>query len=238
MDHGRTGRGWAGRWALACICAFGAPGRRTVRRNCASRSFPPTTWWWIPTGVALELRLAVGVSRRDLPNDGTNPLTDVWAYIGDNAAGTPGTSILTEGIWYDPGNVGAGVDNDVDLIPDRNAWLQPVGAADLFDPSCFRLVHTCAPGVGEFAEAELPEFGYAPPDAGAEDGFVLRWKRRVHRDDVEHRLSLPHDLAAWPEEATQLEELGAEPDSGGVMETVHTRVKPGAAERTFYAKQS
>ena len=60
------------------------------------------------------------------------------------ADGSPGTFITTEGIWYDLGNVGAGFDNDGDLIPDRNAWLQPVGDPTLFDPSCFRLVQTYA----------------------------------------------------------------------------------------------
>jgi uncharacterized repeat protein (TIGR01451 family) len=58
--------------------------------------------------------------------------------------GSPGTVIATEGVWYDLGNVGAGFDNNGDLIPDRNAWLQPVGDAALFDSSCFRLVHTYA----------------------------------------------------------------------------------------------
>ena len=57
---------------------------------------------------------------------------------------TPGGMLRTEGIWYDLGNVGAGFDNDGDLIPDRNAWLQPVGDPGVFDPSCFRLVHTYA----------------------------------------------------------------------------------------------
>ena len=68
--------------------------------------------------------------------------TPSWTNTAED--GTPGTLISTEGIWYDLGNVGAGFDNNGDLIPDRNAWLQPVGDADLFDPSCFRLVHTYA----------------------------------------------------------------------------------------------
>ena len=49
---------------------------------------------------------------------------------------------LSEGIWYDLGNVGAGFDNDGDLIPDRNAWLQPVGDPNLYDASSTRLVKT------------------------------------------------------------------------------------------------
>ncbi len=65
-----------------------------------------------------------------------------WTNAYDD--GTPGTFITTEGIWYDLGNVGAGFDNDGDLIPDRNAWLQPVGDPTLFDASCFRLVRTYA----------------------------------------------------------------------------------------------
>lgn len=65
-----------------------------------------------------------------------------WTNAFDD--GSPGTFITTEGIWYDLGNVGAGFDNDGDLIPDRNAWLQPVGDPTLFDSSCFRLVQTYA----------------------------------------------------------------------------------------------
>jgi len=58
------------------------------------------------------------------------------------ADGSPGTSIVTEGIWYDLGNVAQGFDNDGDLVPDANAWLQPVGDPGLLDPSQFRLVNT------------------------------------------------------------------------------------------------
>ena len=44
------------------------------------------------------------------------------------------------GIWFDLGNVNQGFDNNGDFIPDYNAWIQPVGNPDLFDPNCFRLV--------------------------------------------------------------------------------------------------
>ncbi len=56
--------------------------------------------------------------------------------------GLPGTYFRTQGIWYDLGVVGAGFDNDGDLVPDRNAWVQPVGDANTFDAGCFRLVRT------------------------------------------------------------------------------------------------
>lgn len=58
--------------------------------------------------------------------------------------GTPGTAIQTEGIWYDLGNVGAGFDNNGDLVPDRNAWMQPVGDPSQFNPSYYRLTRTYA----------------------------------------------------------------------------------------------
>jgi len=49
-------------------------------------------------------------------------------------------AVVMEGIWYDLGNVGAGFDNNGDGIPDRNAWLQPVGNPALFSPLAARLV--------------------------------------------------------------------------------------------------
>jgi uncharacterized repeat protein (TIGR01451 family) len=63
-----------------------------------------------------------------------------WTNFASN--GSPGTPIVTEGVWYDLGNVGQGFDNDGDLVPDRNLWMQPVGDPSIFDPSCFRLVRT------------------------------------------------------------------------------------------------
>ena len=65
-----------------------------------------------------------------------------WADFPED--GSPGTSIVTEGVWYDLGNVNKGFDNDGDLVPDQNAWLQPVGDPSLFDPAAFRLVKTYA----------------------------------------------------------------------------------------------
>ncbi len=63
-------------------------------------------------------------------------------WTNTSAVAEPGAVLRTEGIWYDLGNVGDGFDNDGDLVPDRNAWLQPVGDPDIFDPSCFRMVRT------------------------------------------------------------------------------------------------
>lgn len=52
----------------------------------------------------------------------------------------PGDTFTMAGIWYDFGVVGQGFDNDGDLVPDYNAWMQPVGDPTYFDPGCFRPV--------------------------------------------------------------------------------------------------
>ncbi len=68
----------------------------------------------------------------------------VPAWTNISMDGTVGSRIVSQGVWYDLGIVGAGFDNDGDLVPDRNAWLQPVGDPSLFDASGFRLIHTYA----------------------------------------------------------------------------------------------
>lgn len=60
-------------------------------------------------------------------------------------SGQPGASIFCEGIWYDLGTVVHGFDNnDIDSVPDQNAWLQPVGDPSRLDPASFRLKSTHA----------------------------------------------------------------------------------------------
>ena len=85
-----------------------------------------------------------------VPDDYLTAIQSVlgWGTIGPD--GQPLTAsnpiypgqrvITTQGIWYDLGNVGAGFDNDGDLVPDSNAWLQPVGDYTKFDSDCFRMV--------------------------------------------------------------------------------------------------
>lgn len=58
--------------------------------------------------------------------------------------GTVGTRIVLEGFWYDLGVINQGFDNNGDLVPDYNAWMQPVGDPAGYDASCFRLVKTRA----------------------------------------------------------------------------------------------
>ena len=53
----------------------------------------------------------------------------------------PGEIITSNGILYEFGNINQGFDNDGDLVPDYNAWAQPVGDV-AYDPSCFRLIRT------------------------------------------------------------------------------------------------
>ncbi len=67
---------------------------------------------------------------------------DTWTPNGSGTTAYPGETVVSQGIWYDLGNVGAGFDNNGDLVPDRNAWLQPIGDAGSYDPGCFRLIRT------------------------------------------------------------------------------------------------
>ncbi len=53
----------------------------------------------------------------------------------------PGETITSNGILYEFGNINQGFDNDGDLVPDYNAWAQPIGDTG-YDPSCFRLIRT------------------------------------------------------------------------------------------------
>ncbi len=66
---------------------------------------------------------------------------DTWVEGGGTTA-FPGQTAVSQGIWYDFGVIGAGFDNNYDLVPDRNAWVQPIGDASSYDPGCFRLVRT------------------------------------------------------------------------------------------------
>ena len=62
--------------------------------------------------------------------------------LSDSNPVYPGQRLITtQGIWYDLGNVGQGFDNDGDLVPDQNAWLQPVGDPGAWDSDCFRMVN-------------------------------------------------------------------------------------------------
>ena len=96
-----------------------------------------------------------------------------WGNNPEN--GSPGSLIVTKGIWYDLGNVGEGFDNDGDLVYDRNAWMQPVGDASAFDPSAYRLVKTTAfvvvklkgGGVTILAADDQLYFEHIPENTGA-----------------------------------------------------------------------
>lgn len=74
-----------------------------------------------------------------VPDPYLNAIQETLGWRPTTSPRVPG-AIKTEGIWYDLGNVGAGFDNNGDLIPDRNAWMQPVGDPALFDASALRLV--------------------------------------------------------------------------------------------------
>ncbi|MDP1546138.1 MAG: SdrD B-like domain-containing protein, partial [Anaerolineales bacterium] len=105
---------------------------------------------WRPVTMRNEIS---AMANKIWPN-GDNKVPDVyknaidellgWDTItpgGGNAA-YPGETITSQGIWYDFGNVGFGFDNNGDGVPDRNAWVQPIGDHTLYDAGCFRLVRS------------------------------------------------------------------------------------------------
>ncbi|MFK7923858.1 MAG: SdrD B-like domain-containing protein [Bacteroidia bacterium] len=80
-----------------------------------------------------------------VPTEYINIVEDSLGWTTDYSAGDSTVcpavdNLLLKGIWYDLGEVDQGYDNDGDLIPDFNAWLQPIGDPDQFDPNCYRLV--------------------------------------------------------------------------------------------------
>ncbi len=80
-----------------------------------------------------------------VPDEYVDILTDQGYDLGWDLSETlvaAGQVKAVNGIWYDLGNVNQGFDNDGDFVPDYNAWMQPVGNPELYDPNCFRLVKT------------------------------------------------------------------------------------------------
>ncbi len=81
-----------------------------------------------------------------VPQEYLDAITDAFGWDTITPSGTgnayPGETVTSQGIWYDFGVVGFGFDNDGDLIPDHNAWAQPIGDPSSYDPGCFRLVRT------------------------------------------------------------------------------------------------
>ncbi len=100
-----------------------------------------------------------------------------------------GETITTNGILYTLGNVRFGFDNNGDLAPDYNAWLQPIGDPT-YDPSCFRLIEVSgvltvtrsggnpdlilpfSHGLNQQNDVPLLYFSDLPDDNTAVDGLV------------------------------------------------------------------
>lgn len=74
-----------------------------------------------------------------VPNEYLDAIEQQLGWGPDQIA--PGLAV-TQGIWYDMGNVNQGFDNDGDSVPDYNVWMQPVGDASVFDASAWRLAQT------------------------------------------------------------------------------------------------
>ena len=113
---------------------------------------------------------------------------------------------------------------------------QRFSPAALADPETSGATHgnffDYAMGGGYDLRAERPEFGY-PLDPDDEGGFILRWKRRIRRSDIDYQLFLSSDLEQWAADSADVETVGVEPDPDGIMETVRTRVTIPVGARIF-----
>ena len=116
-----------------------------------------------------------------VPQEYLDLLEQYWPEWTNTAYdGTVGTRIIVEGYWYDLGVINQGFDNDGDLVPDYNAWMQPVGNPGSFDASCFRLVKTRAMvvlkgvtvGTNVYIVEDQLYFEHMPENSGA-IGLVL-----------------------------------------------------------------
>jgi LPXTG-site transpeptidase (sortase) family protein len=109
-----------------------------------------TSYHWNP----LTMRNEISAMANKIWPNGDNKVPDAYKAAIDDLLGWdtitpsgtnnafPGETVTSQGIWYDFGNVGAGFDNNGDGVPDRNAWVQPIGDQTIYDPGCFRLVRT------------------------------------------------------------------------------------------------
>jgi hypothetical protein len=122
-------------WATADSVANKSVTRSFTMRNeisAAANKIWPNTTSKVPDEYLSAIQDVIGWGT--IGPDG-QPLTDTTAIY-------PGQRVITtQGIWYDLGNVGHGFDNNGDLIPDQNAWMQPVGDAGVFDSACFRMIN-------------------------------------------------------------------------------------------------
>jgi len=122
-------------WASAAGATTVSSRRSFTMRNeisAAANKIWPNTTAKVPDAYLAAIQSVIGWGT--LGPDG-QPLSSTNAVY-------PGQRVITtQGIWYDLGNVGQGFDNDGDLVPDQNAWLQPVGDPGTFDADCFRMVN-------------------------------------------------------------------------------------------------
>jgi len=92
-----------------------------------------------------------------------------------------------------------------------------------------------AMGDGELSEPEWPDSSPAPElvRMASESGFVLRWKRRILRSDVDYQLWLSDNLEEWAGASADLRTLSVEADADGIRETVRTWIYCPPSKQIF-----
>lgn len=85
---------------------------------------------------------AWGMDRNELPTEYADLLASIDGWDTNNQDATIAGQSIVMPVWHQLGQVKNGFDSNEDLVPDFNAFLQPVGRLADFDPSCFRLIRT------------------------------------------------------------------------------------------------
>lgn len=229
--------------ALSCLVGrFEAPGVNSLGELLLRKAGGGAVAAWGPSGLSRNdpaaelgeafyravlrdgcgtLGLAVQQARRSLADDAfAKDTRSIYNLLGDpalrmagNAAGQNSDATFAQWRWqrFSPAEL-------------ADAALSGATAVHFFD---------YAMGGGYGIAAELPEFGYALPAGGSDSGFILRWKRRIHRADVAYQLFVSENLEEWIPDPGDVQTVGVEPDPDGVMETVRTRVNRPWAERVY-----
>lgn len=79
---------------------------------------------------------------QNIPPQYADLLQSILGTVDQNSSPAIAGQKLVVPVWNQLGQVKEGFDANEDLLPDFNAFLQPVGRLATFDPSCFRLIHT------------------------------------------------------------------------------------------------
>jgi hypothetical protein len=141
-------------------------------------------------------------------------LGDPALRIAGNTAGHPSDETFAQWRWqhFTPDEL---ADSVVSGPTDANFLSYALGEGELLAP--------------ELSTASASDF----PRMSSGSGFILNWKRRIQRSDIDYQLWISGNLQQWEANAPDIQTLSVEPDADGLMETVRTWVDCPESNRIF-----